>query len=406
MFLNAFCRIFLNEFIFVCFFREVRKRLDEFRHKHQKDVSALSDALRNLEEPRGVHNDLGGCRGNDGDDDLRRPPVKRPHLRLEEPPPPPLVDDDDCFRFRPVGRITKSWFVAKNGTPRQPSICQESKGVLDLSDMRKNFGASNVHHSLENLTEFSHVWLLFVFHQSLPSSSAADALAGNPGSMAKVKVKVAPPRLGGKRVGVFSTRSPHRPNLIGLTLSRVVKVEGALVHLAGIDLVQGTPVLDIKPYIPDYDVPRCLLPNRDCLGVEPGPSGLPVQQEASAAVTVPEWVAAAGRQAQKVPSKVEVMFTARALAGLSRLRPSELQDDGFQSPEALKRAIEDILVADPRSTYRKTKCSDRLYYFNIGRVHVTCWFDGGGDDGAEIAEVLKVVVMPGASGPRDAVDGD
>ena len=97
---------------------------------------------------------------------------------------------------------------------------------------------NNPDHSLIGLEGFSHVWLLWVFH--------AD-------SGVAIKAKVAPPRLGGTRVGVFSTRSPHRPANIGLTLAKVEEVKGDTVTLSGIDLIDETPVLDIKPYIPAYD---------------------------------------------------------------------------------------------------------------------------------------------------------
>jgi tRNA (Thr-GGU) A37 N-methylase len=72
------------------------------------------------------------------------------------------------------------------------------------------------------------------------------------------KTKIAPPRLGGKRVGLFSTRSPHRPNLIGLTLAKLESIEGTKINVSGIDLLNGTPILDIKPFIPAYDVPDIL----------------------------------------------------------------------------------------------------------------------------------------------------
>merc|ERR1712126_473383 len=97
---------------------------------------------------------------------------------------------------------------------------------------------NNPDHSLLGLEGFSHVWLLWVFH--------AD-------SGVAIKAKVAPPRLGGVRVGVFSTRSPHRPANIGLTLAKVEHVKGDTITMSGIDLIDGTPVLDIKPYIPAYD---------------------------------------------------------------------------------------------------------------------------------------------------------
>eukprot|EP00057_Strongylocentrotus_purpuratus_P022748 XP_011677222.1 PREDICTED: nef-associated protein 1 [Strongylocentrotus purpuratus] len=70
------------------------------------------------------------------------------------------------------------------------------------------------------------------------------------------KAKVKPPRLDGKKVGVFASRSPHRPNPIGLTLARLDKVEGDTLYLSGMDMIDGTPVLDVKPYVSDYDIPK------------------------------------------------------------------------------------------------------------------------------------------------------
>ncbi|XP_016078558.1 PREDICTED: tRNA (adenine(37)-N6)-methyltransferase isoform X2 [Miniopterus natalensis] len=98
------------------------------------------------------------------------------------------------------------------------------------------------------LEQFSHVWILFVFHKNGHLSC---------------KAKVQPPRLNGAKTGVFSTRSPHRPNAIGLTLAKLEKVEGGAIYLSGIDMIHGTPVLDIKPYIADYDSPQHLI---DTLG--------------------------------------------------------------------------------------------------------------------------------------------
>lgn len=94
------------------------------------------------------------------------------------------------------------------------------------------------------LEQFSHVWILFVFHKNGHLSC---------------KAKVQPPRLNGAKTGVFSTRSPHRPNAIGLTLAKLENVEGGTVYLSGIDMIHGTPVLDIKPYIADYDSPQNLM---------------------------------------------------------------------------------------------------------------------------------------------------
>ncbi|XP_069777929.1 tRNA (adenine(37)-N6)-methyltransferase [Narcine bancroftii] len=136
----------------------------------------------------------------------------------------------------PIGYI-ESCFSAKNGTPRQPTICSLSRGRLKIS--KTIF--TNAEHSLMGLEQFSHVWIIFVFHKNGHHSS---------------KAKVKPPRLNGLKTGIFSTRSPHRPNAIGLTLGKLDRIQGDTLYLSGIDMIQGTPVLDIKPYIPGYDTPR------------------------------------------------------------------------------------------------------------------------------------------------------
>ncbi|CAL1531859.1 unnamed protein product [Lymnaea stagnalis] len=138
--------------------------------------------------------------------------------------------------MRPIGTM-RSVFHYKNGTPRQSSLCEAARGILTID---KNI-FNNPEHSLEGLEQFSHAWIIFVFHKN---------------NNVHTKAKVKPPRLDGHRIGVFSTRSPYRPNNIGLSLAKIDSVQGCSVHFSGIDLLDGTPVLDIKPYIPDYDKPK------------------------------------------------------------------------------------------------------------------------------------------------------
>ncbi|XP_004865021.2 tRNA (adenine(37)-N6)-methyltransferase isoform X2 [Heterocephalus glaber] len=168
--------------------------------------------------------------------------------RLQELGPRPTATPCGCVKptletgnllTEPIGYL-ESCFTAKNGTPRQPSICSHSRACLRI---RKNI-FNNPAHSLMGLEQFSHVWILFVFHKNGHLS---------------YKAKVQPPRLNGAKTGVFSTRSPHRPNAIGLTLAKLEKVEGGAIYLSGIDMIHGTPVLDIKPYIADYDSPQNLM---------------------------------------------------------------------------------------------------------------------------------------------------
>lgn len=126
-------------------------------------------------------------------------------------------------------------FPEKRAVPRQPSVCSRLSGYIELN--RDIF--NNPEHSLDRLGEFSHLWIIYHFHKN-------DSHA---------KAKVAPPRLGGERVGIFSTRSPHRPCPIGLSLVEIDRIEACRIYFHGTDMVDGTPVLDLKPYIPRYDSP-------------------------------------------------------------------------------------------------------------------------------------------------------
>ncbi|XP_033749964.1 tRNA (adenine(37)-N6)-methyltransferase-like [Pecten maximus] len=138
-------------------------------------------------------------------------------------------------RMRPIG-VVNSLFTYKNGTPRQPSVCDSARGSITIS--KEIFNTPE--HSLDGIQQYSHIWIIFEFHKN---------------NNQYTKAKVRPPRLDGRRVGLFSTRSPYRPNPIGLTLAKLERVEGAKLHISGIDILDGSPVLDIKPYIPSYDSP-------------------------------------------------------------------------------------------------------------------------------------------------------
>ncbi len=134
---------------------------------------------------------------------------------------------------RPVG-ILRSCFKEKFAIPRQPQLAPAARGVLELLPPFDDGAA------VAGLEQVSHVWLLFLFHQALEDSP---------------RLKVRPPRLGGNRaLGVFATRATHRPNGIGQSVVKLERVEAGRLHLSGIDLLDGTPVLDIKPYVPYADI--------------------------------------------------------------------------------------------------------------------------------------------------------
>ena len=135
-----------------------------------------------------------------------------------------------------IGRI-RTPFREKFGAPRQPGLATAARGVLELEP------PFDRPESLDGLEEFSHVWLLWAFH--LASRKPEDW-----------SPTVRPPRLGGnRRLGVFATRSPFRPNPLGLSAVRLLAVEreACRLVLGGVDLVDGAPVFDIKPYVPYSD---------------------------------------------------------------------------------------------------------------------------------------------------------
>lgn len=109
---------------------------------------------------------------------------------------------------------------------------------------------------MEGLENFSHVWLIWVFHHNTNVVKSAFIDRRSESSQAaapRFKAKVRPPRLNGCKVGVLATRSPHRPNPIGLSLAKIERVDGCRLWLSGIDIVDSTPILDIKPYVERYD---------------------------------------------------------------------------------------------------------------------------------------------------------
>lgn len=136
------------------------------------------------------------------------------------------------YCFEPIG-VVQSCFAEKFAIPRQPRLAPAAKGVLEL------FSPYDAAEAIEGLEGVSHLWLLFVFH----------AAGSGPQHL-----RVRPPRLGGnQRIGVFASRATHRPNPIGQSVVKLDKIEPGRLHISGIDLLDGTPVLDIKPYVPYAD---------------------------------------------------------------------------------------------------------------------------------------------------------
>jgi tRNA-Thr(GGU) m(6)t(6)A37 methyltransferase TsaA len=137
---------------------------------------------------------------------------------------------ETILTLRPIGFISTP-YNSKYAAPRQPALAsRKSVGTIKLLPDR------NFEQALEDLQGFDYIWILFWFHQ-------------NTGW----KPKVLPPHGGRKKRGVFSTRAPHRPNPIGLSLCRLIDIKGRAIRVESPDMLDGTPVLDIKPYLPHFE---------------------------------------------------------------------------------------------------------------------------------------------------------
>ena len=259
--------------------------------------------------------------------------------------------------IEPIGFI-ESPFEAKNGTPRQPQLVRSASCRIRLEHPR----LPHPEHALEGLEAYSHVWILFYFHQDASVERLSEP----------VKSKVMPPKLGGQKCGLFATRTPQRPNAIGLSLVEVDRVEHDVLHLRGADLIDGTPVLDVKPFLPHIDKPLSVTHNED----------------AEVQASIPSWLTSSLHDERAL----RVSYTGRAHEMLEVVfaggRPKESHCKTL--PE-FRSLVSEILAGDPRSIYRKDKCSDRLYFLELDGLHVTAWFDEDAQ-GNEFAEVLRVRV--------------
>jgi len=165
--------------------------------------------------------------------------------------------------LRPVA-VLRTPFMEKFGVPRQSGLVPEAEGRVEFTP---EFARAEFVRGLE---AFSHVWLITQFHRN-------EVWAGT--------ATVRPPRLGGnERVGVFASRAPNRPNGLGLSLVRLLAIETAptlALRVAGIDAVDGTPVFDVKPYLPWCEAPAGAQAN--------WAQAAPAARAAEAVVIAPDW---------------------------------------------------------------------------------------------------------------------
>jgi len=132
------------------------------------------------------------------------------------------------YSFEPIGFV-HSPFAERADAPRQATVANDVPGRIEL------LAGRGFEDALDGLAAWERIWVLFVFHKNVEQARGW-------------KPRVQPPRSEGKQ-GVFATRSPHRPNPIGLSAVTIDRVEGLVVHVRGVDLLDGTPVIDLKPYV-------------------------------------------------------------------------------------------------------------------------------------------------------------
>ncbi|MDR0806165.1 MAG: tRNA (N6-threonylcarbamoyladenosine(37)-N6)-methyltransferase TrmO [Enterobacteriaceae bacterium] len=216
-----------------------------------------------------------------------------------------------AINIEPIG-VIHSPYKEKFAVPRQPGLIQDGGGELHLLPPYNQIEA------VRGLEQFSHIWLLFIFHQTQDGGW---------------RPTVRPPRLGGNaRMGVFATRSTFRPNPIGMSLIELkgIHQQGSevILQLGSLDLVDGTPVVDIKPYLPFAES----LPHAQAGFAQDAPS-------ASMPVTF-------SPQAEHV-----------------------LQQENRKYPH-LQRFITQVLAQDPRPAYRKTEQQTREYAAHLLEFNV------------------------------------
>ncbi|NVD07291.1 tRNA (N6-threonylcarbamoyladenosine(37)-N6)-methyltransferase TrmO [Vibrio sp. JPW-9-11-11] len=213
------------------------------------------------------------------------------------------------YSVEPIGFI-ESPYKEKFAVPRQPKLVPTATARVRL------VGHANSPESIRGIEQFSHIWLLFMFDQNLAAGW---------------KPTVRPPRLGGnERVGVFASRSTFRPNGIGMSAVKLTATsqQGDQIYLdlGNVDLVDGTPIIDIKPYIPYSD-------------------------------SISD---ACGGYAEHEPETLPVSFSTQALDVLSARPQREIET----------QVIEQVLAQDPRPAYKKSKPDNKEYAVNLFDLNV------------------------------------
>ncbi|MGV6825655.1 MAG: tRNA (N6-threonylcarbamoyladenosine(37)-N6)-methyltransferase TrmO [bacterium] len=213
--------------------------------------------------------------------------------------------------------VVHSPYQEKFGIPRQPGLVESVRGEIEL------IAPFDDPEMVDALSSYSHIWVTFLFHECLDHGW---------------KKRVRPPRLGGnRRVGVFSSRSPFRPNHLGLSVVRLHSIDisnGVRLTVSGHDMLDGTPVMDIRPYVPYVDAVS--------------------EAQGGFAPFRPETLQ-------------QISFSSAVEAELAQL------EDG----DSLRAMLVEILALDPRPAYHTAQSSvDRVYGMRFSGMNIRWQVDG------------------------------
>jgi tRNA-Thr(GGU) m(6)t(6)A37 methyltransferase TsaA len=238
-----------------------------------------------------------------------------------------MINNQISFGY--IGQIN-SPYKEKFAIPRQPGLVNAAKGSITL------LNDANNEELVRGIEQFSHIWLLFVFHDTMQHGW---------------KPLVRPPRLGGnKKLGVLATRSTFRPNPIGMSVVKLENVEqenkNLIINISGLDLLDKTPIVDIKPYIPYSD---------SIIGAQAGFA----QQQPEAPLTV--------------------TFSNNALTDIDKFQ-DEHKD--------LLLFIEQVLAQDPRPAYKKQHQDKKTYGMRLHNLNIL--WRVSSDNNAEVLSVNKI----------------
>ena len=239
---------------------------------------------------------------------------------------------DNQITFNYIGRVD-SPYKEKFAIPRQPGLVSAARGCIKL------LSSANNEELVRGIEQFSHLWLIFVFH-------GTQQQGWNP--------LVRPPRLGGnKKLGVLATRSTFRPNPVGMSVVKLESVEiinkHLVINISGLDLLDQTPLLDIKPYIPYSD----------------------------------NIISAQAGFAQEVPETVlNVIFSDKAKKDIKNHQKKHTDLSNF---------IEQVLSQDPRPAYKKKKVDAKVYGMRLYDLNIMWQVSSDNKNEVEVLSVDETI---------------